>query len=260
MSLPDLQAALGTLIAARTSATRDARAVTELLDNLDLTGAERAWLAQIVGSPGFEVTCYTRQWWRKMRLKWSVRLTLAALGRHTWEEFIEAYLESTPCTSLFFIPEALDFLDFVINSAPEVAHLESIARFERALLVAAEAVSSSSGRNSPENSSLRPTQFIGRHSAASVVDLSAPPELLFSALLHEEPLPPPGEEIFRVLVAPGLPYLWRPITSDEVRLFTHCQTPITVRQLLTVAERSHLSLDNMLHVGALIPHQDCAHP
>jgi hypothetical protein len=183
MALVDLQSALGSLVVARASA---------LDRGLDLTTQERAWLQQLTGSAGFGVTCYIQRWWRETRLHLAARLTLAVLGPERGAELLAAYLDRVPVSSLFFIPEAVGFLDFVLGQGLEIPHLEAVARFERAVLLAAQAVS------------LPPAP-----SNAVVVEFAAPPDQVLWALVRGEPLPSPGEHVFGVLVAPWLPGLWR---------------------------------------------------
>ena len=90
-------------------------------------------------SPGMQLTCEVQRWWRRMRLQSSLRLTLAVLPPQQRMAVIQAYIASEPCLSLFFVPEALQFLDFVLQTAPDVPYLEVVARFEQALFRAKEA-------------------------------------------------------------------------------------------------------------------------
>jgi hypothetical protein len=187
MALVDLQSALGSLVVARASA---------LDRGLNLTAEEQAWLQQLTGSAGLEVTCFIQRWWRETRLHLAARLTLAVLGPERGAELLAAYVDRVPVSSLFFIPEAVGFLDFVLGQALEIPHLEAVARFERAVLLAAEAVS------------LPPAP-----SKAVVVEFAAPPHQVLWTLVRGDPLPSPGEQVFGVLVAPWLPGLWRLATE-----------------------------------------------
>ena len=111
MPLSDLQIALGMMVTTQAATHRSADAPN--FNNLRLTAAERGWLAQLPDTSGFNVTCYIQRWWRETKLSWTTRLTLAALGPERADAALKDYLEAGPCTSLFFTPEALGFLDFV---------------------------------------------------------------------------------------------------------------------------------------------------
>ena len=169
-----------------------------------------------------QLTCDVQRWWRRMRLQSTVRLTLAVLPPPQRLAVIQAYIASEPCMSLFFIPEALQFLDFVLQTAPEVPYLEAVARFERALFRAKEA-QDSLGCTPPEVAALLPTHRLRCYEAAALILFPAHPEWLLSALLQGTDLPEPDGHQYPVLVAPGLPHLWRQATPDEVNLFTVCQ-------------------------------------
>jgi hypothetical protein len=224
MSLGDLQIALGALVTTGTSASRPSRCQSADLDGLDLTAEERTWLDQLTGSPGLAITCRVQRWWREMRLRLTVRLTLAALGAVRSAEMIRAYVDSSPCTSLFYIPEALGFLDCVIREGDATPHLGAVARFERALLLAAVAAPAPS-RPTPEpaNGNGSEAWRLQPHPAATIIEFAAPPELVLGALLWGKPLPPTVGPACPVLVSPSLPDLWRLATRDEARLFACCQ-------------------------------------
>ncbi len=257
MSLRELQTALGTMVVAQASTRLAGATWSESLEGLDLTVAERAWLAQLVGSPGFDVTCYVQRWWRGTGLGLTVRLTFAVLGPERGKKLLGRYLDTVPSSSIFFIPEALEFLDFVISEAPEIAHLQSIARFERARLMAAEAASLPSPP-AMDLSESQPMQKIHRTSAADIVAFGATAERLLGALVMGEPLPPPDGRVFPILVAPGLPHLWRPATPDEERLWIACSPSSTLQQLLAVVDGKEQPILELLAMGAFgwNPEQD----
>jgi hypothetical protein len=249
MALGDLQAVLGSLVATRALATRSGADPSGWLRRWDLTAEERAWLDRLIGSPGLEVTCLIQRWWREMRLLWALRLTPAALGPDGSARMIEAYLNSSPCPSLFFNAEALGFLDFVIGEAPAVTHLDAVARFERALIQAAEAAPEAP-RPVPAATGLRRARRITPHPAAAVIEFAAPSERVLGALLSGDPLPPPDGLAYPVLVAAGLPHLWRPATPAEARLFVCCCPSATPDRLLAVAG-SERPLQELLGIAAL---------
>jgi hypothetical protein len=207
----------------------------------------------LINSPGFELTCYIQKWWRQTRLQSTVKLTLTALGDQ-YAEIEKAYFATTPCSSLFFIQEALDFLDFIIQAKLPINHLDAIAQFERAMLMAASATTYPSN-STLDVSTLPRNQLIKCHYAASIINLTAPPSILLNALLLNNPLPPKNQQQFPLLIAPGLEKLWRPATLDEVKLFACCQPVSTVENLLNVVNTRKQCLNDLLNIGAL---QVCA--
>lgn len=240
MPLHDLQTALGVMVTARGTAGAG-------FDGLALTPEERGWLEGLAGTPGLAVTRHIGHWWRETKLRMAARLTLAVLDVDARERLIQDYLEATPCASLFFIPEALGFLDYTLLSAPEVPHLLDIARFERALLLAREAAPLPPGATPPAEE-WRPEWRITPHPSAAAVAFAAPPTLLLGALLGGGRLPAPQPEPTPVLIAPGLPHLWRPATPHEAALFSRAQKGLTVGDLHAEDE----VLSALLRAGALL--------
>jgi hypothetical protein len=163
---------------------------------------------------------------------------------------IHAYIAAVPCTSLFFIPEALQFLDFVLHTAATVPHLNAVARFERALLCAKDP-ESTSGQASDDIATLSPRQRLHCHRAAALIAFNAPPEMLLIALLRGTPVPAPDDLGHMVLVSPSLPHYWRSATQDEARLFLACHMPATLEHLRTVVQNSEQSLQALVDAGAL---------
>jgi hypothetical protein len=253
MPLGDLQIALGLMVTTQSAARRSADAPN--FNNLRLTAAERGWLSQLPGAPGFDVTCHIQRWWRETKLGWTTSLTLAALGPERADAALKAYLEATPFASLFFTPEALGFLDFVASMSEwrewtDWPHVTEIARFERALLIAKEAAQQAIDRPSgdgeiPSGARLSP------HPAAALLEFAAPPAELLGALVEGRSLPPVTATRFPVLVAPGLAYLWRPASADESRLFTRCRTAPSVEDLLASVPDPATSLRRLVSACAL---------
>ena len=246
MPLSDLQIALGAMVTAKAAGSR---AGVSNFDDLSLTAAERDWLARLPDTQGFNVTCHIQRWWRETKLNWTTRLTLAALGTELADAALKDYLEATPCPSLFFTPEALGFLDFVASRA-NPPHVAEIARFERALLVVKEAAQQSAGRRSgddelPSGARLEP------HTAAALVEFTAPPVEILGALFERRDLPPASSTRFPAIIATGLPHLWRPATADEASLFTCCRSAPSVEDLLTLIPNSAPVLRRLLTAGAL---------
>lgn len=261
MPLRDLQIGLGSMLTAQAARQVPAPPMAEL----NLTAAERSWLAQLIGTPGFEVTCAIQRWWRETKLRWTARLTLAAIGPQSDAAMLGRYLDATPLSSLFFMPEALGFLDFAGREAAGLPHVAEIARFERALLIVKDAAMQGLEQNaeaneqhsdSAEPKELRPEKWrmeepLAPHPAAALVELAAPPEELLGALIASRQLPPVYTEQFPVLIAPGLPHLWRPASSDEALLFNACQPTATIANMRSLTPDAPQTLQRLLRIGAL---------
>jgi hypothetical protein len=253
MPLADLQIALGLMVTTHSAARRSADAPN--FNNLRLTAAERGWLSQLPGAPGFNVTCHIQRWWRETKLGWTTSLTLAALGPERADAALKAYLEATPCASLFFTPEALGFLDFVAGRSEwrewrDWPHVAEIARFERALLIAKEAAQQAVDQ--PSGDDEIPTGArLSPHPAAALLVFAAPPAELLGALVEGRSLPPVMATRFPVLVAPGLAYLWRPASADESRLFIRCRTAPSVEDLIASVPDTAPTLRRLISACAL---------
>lgn len=215
MPLLDLQKALGTLVSARAATGQVSAESLSSFNALNLTDAERQWLGSLIDTTGFRVTCDIQRWWRETKLKWTARLTLAALGAERSQQAIKEYLQVSPCASLFFVPEAIGFLNFIERTVDGIPHVASIARFESALLLAREeAAHVANGSSDDSDNHALP------HAAAVILAFAASPIELISAALKGQKLPPVSQEIFYVLISPSLPHLWRPATIDEAKLFS----------------------------------------
>jgi hypothetical protein len=250
MALRELQTALGTIIATHAPDLSRSAAQRTWLNTLDLTAAEHAWLQQLLDTPGLRLTCTIQRWWRQMRLQHTVRLTLAALPPARRLQVVQTYIATVPCTSLFFIPEALQFLDFVLHTVASVPHLNTVARFERALFCAKEAICPST--HTPlDVTALSPSQALHHHQAAALISFNAPPEQLLHALLQGLPVPAPDNRADAVLVTPHLPHYWRPATPDEAQLFMACHASTTVARLCTGVEHPAPPLQALIDAGAL---------
>ncbi|MEM9462035.1 MAG: hypothetical protein AAGF11_48200 [Myxococcota bacterium] len=148
-------------------------------------------------------------------------LTLAALGRDA-AQWIEAYQQQS--TTAIDRPDG--FLEFVGFHTPDRV-VACMARFERALSIA---------RAARMRNDIEPARRRGRrlrlHPAASVIDLPGPAEEVIGAVALG--MSPPAYTGWPVLVAPGLPTLWRQATPLEDALCTWLTRP---REAIEVRER-----------------------
>jgi hypothetical protein len=249
MSLGDLQSALGSMVVAQASGHRSLIGPLGSFGSLDLSAEERAWLTGLADSAGFKVTCKIQRWWRQTKLQTAVELTLAALGAAKGAELMNTYLDVTPCTSLFFIPEAVGFLEFVAGAAKGRPHVVEVAQFERAILLARQAAIDPSG-SQPLRIGSDPTEQIRPHPAADVVLFAASPELVLGSILGDRSLPEEQMRKSPVLIAPRLSRLWRPATDDEYRLFERSRHGATKEQLVALLPGAADTLKNLVNAGA----------
>ena len=111
MSLRELQGALVEMVLDKSSSGTLRRR-----ERAGLGEAERRWLENVAGSAGFELTCRIARWWRHMRLEQSTPLTLAALAATGGRAVVDDHFDHARCTTLFFVPEALAFLEHVTSA------------------------------------------------------------------------------------------------------------------------------------------------
>ncbi len=197
MPLAEIQTALGIMVASHAAAGQLSLTTQTQLDALSLTKVEYDWLASLPKAQGFQVTCDIQRWWRETRLRETARLTLAAMGAEQAHTMITAYLSAHLCNSLFFLPETLSFLSFVLDQS-NYPHLSSVAQFERALLLARE----EAARNA-EGGIQTATE--------TTVTFAAPPEEVLAALLQGYALPKGSTGGFPVLVSAKLKHFWQPL-------------------------------------------------
>lgn len=247
MALHEWQVALGSMVEAH-AAGRDARAALEALGPLELGEAERAWLREVVGTPGFELTSYVPRWWRQVRVVRSARLTLAALGSRR-EEVVREYLRAVPCFTLFFMTEGLRFLEYVASTT-ESPHVRAVAQLERALCVLKQA--EADGAAEPlELGEPGSGDRLERHPLAALIHFEHAPEAVLGALLRGAPLPTGPVQAHCVLVAPRVPRLWRLATPEETTAFTACERPASSEALMSLPGITAQVVEGLLAVGAL---------
>jgi hypothetical protein len=245
MSLAILQIIMGELITKGGSTT--------LEKDLDLSQSERDWLKSLEGSKGLLITCHIQSWWRKKRLKMYAPLTLQVLSDHNPERILDEYTHSVPCRSLFFVPEAISFLEYVSQTQTKIPHLCSIAQLEKALLIAKDAFIESSPAEVTSTCLLKRKQIIMNPSAA-IVTVQAHPEKLIGSLLTRSTLPAiERSENFTLLIAPGLPNLWRVSTEEELEILSSYRSKFSsTQELLGVSRNTNSSIFELLKIKALI--------
>ena len=244
MALRDWQSALGQLVEARSSG-RGLGPVLASLEERTLTDEERRGLREVVGTRGFALTAEVPRWWRHLRIQRSARLTLMAL-REDADAVVRDYLRAVPCFTLFFIAEGLAFLEYVARTVTR-PHVRPVAELERALWTLKLAAPAWDGTvREPE-----PGAVLERHPAAACILFDTSPQALLGALLSGAPLTELEPGPHAVLVAPGVPGLWRPAEPEEVHAFRGCDgvTPLDTTGALAGAPVD--AVRALLSMGAL---------
>jgi len=151
------------------------------------------------------------------RLERGANLTLAALG-HDALPWVERYQRRSVTTR-----SAEGFVEFVINRSDELVVL-SMARFERALFVARREVRPTMSGAWPHHE-FPPClgEEVSLHPAACMVDLPGPADRVIGAVALGATVPTWASR--PVLVAPGLPTLWRQASPAEEALCTWLTRP-----------------------------------
>jgi len=115
---------------------RDLVASGGVFSNEGLTELERRRLAECSQDRGMDVTRMLHKGWRLTKLMAMTPLTCAVLGEHLIDE-ASTFWRLNPPTSLYFLDEALGFLDHIDASRPEgvpAEKLNAIVAHERSLL------------------------------------------------------------------------------------------------------------------------------
>lgn len=171
------------------------------------------------------------------RLEAVAALTLATLGPDA-AEWVDHYQDRASAVS------EDGFLEFVIARTDEPVLL-SIARFERALSVARAARS--------VEPSAAPTELgesLRLHPAACTIDLPGPAEQVIGALALGLSVPPYAG--WPVLVAPGLPTLWRRASALEDALCTWLTRPRPTAEVLARFPGAARVLPRLVEARALV--------
>lgn len=245
MALTDWQRGFARLITAGASQGLGSEVRAQALADLCLTTGERDWLERCITTAGFEVTCSIQRRWRRLRLRIATKITMAALGRERSDGLIERFCSHQPLRSMFFVTEALEFLQFISDMVDGDQCVRTAADFERALLVAADARATVSWRATNDYAD---DCVLTRHSATAVVMFPCPPEAFVGAVILGCECPTTFERV-PVVISPGLPYLWRPATEEEVSVLRHANNRTTGRELRLISE---VAVCELLAMGALV--------
>lgn len=159
-----------------------------------LTDTERSSLIALKGSKGLDVTRDILQWWRLARLQVAIPFSMRLIKRFGMAELLERY-ELQPCTTLFFVREAQQFLQFLSRTPSVPTLLLDLVRFECALHQA---------RLQQGQKELDSKQHY-----CETLSLSYNPELCILSLLNKTALPDPEPGRVKVEICSEHSELWR---------------------------------------------------
>jgi hypothetical protein len=131
MSLRVFQATLLQLIA--DPSFRDAVLAGQALD-ADLTLQEQARLRHIAADRGLDINRTLHKGFRLGKLRAMLPLTCQVLGPKRLAHEVSAFWKERPPSSFYFLPEALDFCDFLRRRNARGKYLREVVAYERATL------------------------------------------------------------------------------------------------------------------------------
>ena len=241
MSLIGVQTALGRMVRAGEHAD------PAQLADLDLFGDERSRNAV---SRGFRFTARIQRSWCEARAARGARLALSILPPEQRRHLVSEWVDRGGGTNSFFLAEADGFLEFLAQRLPDPSHALSLCQFERAVLRAEAAATTSAALGGACLDDPACMLRSGRH--AALVSFFADPDRLLAALEGESALPPLSTTQWPVLVAPGMPGLARPADAAELALWQALDEPSPVA-VLQRQGHSRGAIESFLASGAAEP-------
>jgi hypothetical protein len=193
-------------------------------------------------SPGLRLTRQVQREWRAFRIRSSLPLTIRLLGADA-ADAIDRYLDAVAAPSSFFLQEAQQFAGRCLLDDHPARHLESVVRFELAMLraVQARAGGQADAHLGPIDGEVSP---VVTHWAADVIPFLARPErVLLAAASPDWPSPPASEHHLLLCT----PLVCRSASTEEAGVFARLRqaaTPTTV--VLDATARS------LVAAGALV--------
>lgn len=134
MSLAVFQTLLMRLITEpdfRDAARADASAA---LASFELTPLEASRLARIAADPGVDVNRTLHKGFRLGKLRALLPMTCQLLGNRRLAREVAAFWQTRPPSSFYYIPEALEFCEFLATRRLRVKYLPEVLAYERATL------------------------------------------------------------------------------------------------------------------------------
>lgn len=132
MSLHAFQSSLARLIT--DPAFRDRVVAGAGLDDAELDARETLRLRRIAVDPGLDVNRTLHKGFRLGKLRALLPLTCQALGSKRLAREVGRFWRQRPPSSFYFLPEALEFCDFLAAGKPRGKYLAEVLAYERATL------------------------------------------------------------------------------------------------------------------------------
>ncbi len=133
MSLPAFQSALLRLIADPAFRDRVVQQGERALGD-DVTALEASRLARIASDRGLDINRTLHKGFRLGKLRALLPLTCRLLGPRRLARELPAFWQQRPPASFSFLPEALEFCDWLARRRLRLRHLDEILAYERAVL------------------------------------------------------------------------------------------------------------------------------
>jgi hypothetical protein len=160
--------------------------------------------------------CDIQRGWREFRVQAAAPLTFSLLDAYRRQEVVSTFLSRNPTSTLFFMSDALPFLDVAAEVAADIPHLTELAAFERARLLLGEALDS--GYQVGGGGDLDPRCKVEAHPLASIVRFHAPADRVIAAVMRGLELPPVEDRDYFLLIATRLPHRARVSDTPEAHL------------------------------------------
>jgi hypothetical protein len=100
----------------------------------DLTPLEASRLARIADDRGLDVNRTLHKGFRLGKLRTMLPLTCQLLGNRRLAREVAAFWQQRPPSSFYFIPEAIEFCDFIAARRLRLKYLPEVLTYERATL------------------------------------------------------------------------------------------------------------------------------
>ncbi len=228
MGLLDFQTAMGRLV--RTPNGDDP------LRSLHLDERERASLAALKQSPGYQFTVGVQHSWCVGRAKNAGYLTLSVLSEDVRSRMLDEWTNCGGGTSSFFAAETEAFLDFIAERLPDPSHELTACRLEQATMRASEGAATFIA---PEPDLLEePGRVLRRGCHAGVVRFYGEPDRILNGLVNHESLPPvsAAAEVI-MLFGPGLEQLCCSASPTQMALWERVGTGAELTALMREGHR-----------------------
>lgn len=132
MSAAAFQSLLAQLVVDR--ALRDHLLLNGIAPEADLDALERERLLHVAADPGLSVNHMLHRGFRLGKLKALLPLTCALLPSARLQTLVERFWAVNPPRTFYFLPEAIEFCNFLLTQPTRSKYLPEVVAFERAHL------------------------------------------------------------------------------------------------------------------------------